>query len=66
MLDAAGKATTDKALRVKNTYEIILLKMIADVSTNSIQAVKVDTTSALAVTLPANHQKSGVPITGKF
>ena len=34
MIDAAGAATTDKALRVKNTYEITLLKMIADVSTN--------------------------------
>jgi len=66
MIDAAGKATLVKADRVKNTYEIVLLKMIADVSTNSIQAVKVDTVSGLSVTLPANHQKSGVPITGKF
>jgi hypothetical protein len=66
MLDAAGKETSDDKLRVKNVYEITLQKMIADVSTNQIQAVKVDTGSALSVTLPTAHQKSGVPVTGKY
>jgi hypothetical protein len=66
MQDVNGAETTVAADSVKNIYEITLLKMIPDVSTSQIQAVKVDTTASLAVTLPIDHQKSGTPITGKY
>lgn len=66
MYDINGAETTVAADSVKNVYEITLLKMIPDVSTSQITVVKVDTTSSIAVTLPADHQLSGTPISGKF
>lgn len=64
--DAAGAVTAVGADMVKHYYEITLLKMIAAPSTANIQAIKVDTRSTIAVTLPINLQLSGTPISGKY
>jgi hypothetical protein len=40
--------------------------MITGVSTSMIQAVKIDSTAAIAVTLPIDLQVSGTPVSGKY
>lgn len=40
--------------------------MIVGVSSNIIQAIKIDSTASIVVTLPIDHQVSGTPLSGKY